>query len=308
MLNEIREYEQYTAPLDTLKEPAARRLKYLTLIKSHLGGLERAMTIIARWFIFKDNDTVENFNEATIIEILKAWCGFQSKNDISEAEHLKDWLPKYIRQVLLGEALQKQETNRIKLINTWLEKLNNRNKEFSKSMYPDNFKSENSYKAITYERIIANAFLEGKLEMYYLLCETDPLESECIRKNTTTNVKMKEPDYDLLLKATAYYLLQKRDNGQEYAFFNQSDFANWLLVKADPKNFELEKYLLTATGEPLFSKTTIGHNTTKIKIHPKWMEKFRLVKAADIDNPENRGRIFYSDPGCSNFLQRNVNY
>ena len=308
MLNEIREYEQYTAHLNTLREPAARRLKYVTLIKNHLGGLERAMTIIARRFIFKDKETAEHFNEAAVIEILKAWCGFRNESDMSETEHLNAWLPNYIRQVLLEEAQQEQDLNRVRLINSWIEKLNNKNKEFSKSMYPDSFISENSYKAITYERIIANAFHEGKLEMYYLLCETDPLATGCIRKNTTTNVKMKDSDYDLLLKATAYHLLQKKDNEQEYAFFNQSDLANWLLVKADPKKFELEKYILTATSEPLFSKTTIGHNATKIKIHPKWMEKFRLVKADDIDNPENRGRIFYSDPGCGDFLQRNVKY
>ena len=38
------------------------------------------------------------------------------------------------------------------------------------------------------------------------------------------------------------------------------------------------------------------------------VEKALGITKADIDNPENRGRIFYSDLGCSNFLQRNVNY
>ena len=35
---------------------------------------------------------------------------------------------------------------------------------------------------------------------------------------------------------------------------------------------------------------------------------FKIVEASDIDKPENRGLIFYSDPGCSEYLRYNEKY
>ena len=49
MLNEIKEFEQYTErPVSEGKG----RLKYVTLLKEKLAGIERAMTVIARHYIF----------------------------------------------------------------------------------------------------------------------------------------------------------------------------------------------------------------------------------------------------------------
>ena len=74
LLNEIGEYEQYTLSIEELLSCKNRRLERYNLIKNALSGLERAMTIIARHFIF---GTSVGFNEFELREILKAWCGFK---------------------------------------------------------------------------------------------------------------------------------------------------------------------------------------------------------------------------------------
>ena len=366
MLNELQEFQQYIMPIESLAEPATRRLKYATLSKGPLSGLERAMTTIARWFIFKNNDTVNNFDEDSAKEALKAWCGFEHNSDIAGIEPLNGWFNRYIRQLLLKEALEdcngklnsisgdtstnnkladilqnisaddtvmalteskklleeaekeikqtvtekliKNDLARIKHVINILNALENKNSQFNKSIFSSNYMIKNDYKAITYERIIANAFHLGKLEQFYLLCNTHPFDPELIRKNTKTKTKIKDSDQDLILKTTALYLLQKQHSDQEYVYFNQADLANWLLKKADPDKFELNKYRLIAPDEPLFDTITINGNITKLRIHPKWIEKFKIVRSCDIDNPENQGRIFYSDPGCGDFLHCNERY
>lgn len=366
MLNEFQEFQQYVMPMEFLTEPSTRRLKYATLSKGPLSGLERAMTTIARWFIFKDNDTINNFDEDSVKEALKAWCGFEHNSNIAGIELLNGWFNRYIRQLFLKEALEdcnaklnsvlgaistnniltdilknisaddtimalteskklledaekeikqtvtekiiKNDLAKIKHVISILNALENKSRQFNKSVYSSNCMVKNDYKAITYERIIANAFHFGKLEQFYLLCDTYPFELELIRKQTKTKTKIKDSDQDLILKATALYLLQKQYSDQEYVYFNQADLANWLLKKADPDKFELNKYWLIAPDEPLFDTITINGNITKLKIHPKWTEKFKIVRSCDIDKPENQGRIFYSDPGCSDFLQCNEKY
>ena len=96
MLNEILEFEQYT------KRPITEgkgRLKYVTLLKEKLGGIERAMTVIARHYIF-DGKSGNKFNaeeEEKVREILKAWCGFNTAVEVDE----KDWLKNYIKDILI---------------------------------------------------------------------------------------------------------------------------------------------------------------------------------------------------------------
>lgn len=116
MLDEVREYEQYTMAAenflaaDDAKEIAEskRRLKYATFLKNKFSGLERAMTIIARRHLFAADGSAAAPEEARIPgcrEILKAWCGFSHKT-VPGTEEVADWLPRYLRQVFLKEALQ----------------------------------------------------------------------------------------------------------------------------------------------------------------------------------------------------------
>lgn len=368
MLNELREFQEYVMPMDVFTNPATRRLKYVTFIKRPLSGLERALTIIARWYIYKDGKTKNDFNETVVKELLNAWCGFEHEEDIPETSLVNGWLNRYIRQVFLKEAIRdynakleslatdvtgKYELTDIlqnispdgdvttltesrknledtmkdlsateivklftneqsKIVHTikTLETLEAKVNSFNSSIFSTHYLTKNDFKAIKYERIIANAFHLGKLKQFYLLCDSDPFENELVTKHTNTRstTDMSDSDKDLLLRITALYLLQKQNTDQNEVYFNQTDLANWLYEKADPKNFELKKYRLTTSGEPLFNTISVTNNVTKLKIHKNWIEHFKIVESCDIDKPENRGLIFYSDPGCSEYLRYNEKY
>ena len=102
MLDEIKEFEQYTFDLNDEKTYAAPlkksdcRLKKTPLIKD-FSGITRALTIIARYYMFnKNNSNVFNVKDVDYIkEVLRAWCGFQTKEYIPEID---GWLNLYIRK------------------------------------------------------------------------------------------------------------------------------------------------------------------------------------------------------------------
>ena len=111
---------------------------------------------------------------------------------------------------------------------------------------------------------------------------------------------------------TALYLLQQTsyDPGEapEYVVITLTDISNWMIKKDKPSNFDLDKYKFVSTGEGLFDKKTISSmdkkdapgkkgNLAKTRIHPKWAKEFYLVDEGEIDNPEHKGRIFFSDIG-----------
>ena len=95
MLNEIREFEQYTYPLDA-KHPAIR-LKHKALC-NQLSGTARAMTIIARKSIFEYNGP-EGIIQAK--NDLRVWGG-DTKGDPGTVSDgiVYAWLPSYMSQVL----------------------------------------------------------------------------------------------------------------------------------------------------------------------------------------------------------------
>lgn len=222
---------------------------------------------------------------------------------------------------------------------------NNKAKSYNKKMFSSNFTDPPAFRAITFEKIIANAFHMGALEKYVLACENNPFIT--IRNNgaivptvkkftekTVNGLDLIDSDKDLLLRVTAYYLLQKRFTNQAYVVFNQIDLANWLWKKANPDKFHLENYQVfinarpddnedkmftqgtSKSYEPLFSILSIGADkdtnkkgvgVTKIKIHQNWLEKFELVLLDDIEKDSEQQRIYFSDSGSSCYLKVNNN-
>lgn len=95
MLNEIKEFEQYTYPLD-VKHPAIR-LKHKTLC-NELSGIARAMTVIARKSVFDHNGPGRI--EYTKND-LQVWCGDLKGNPEKASEEIVfAWLPNYMVQIL----------------------------------------------------------------------------------------------------------------------------------------------------------------------------------------------------------------
>ena len=95
MLNEIREYEQYTYPLDDKHQAIRLQNKGLC---NQLSGTARAMTIIARKSIFEYNGP-EGIIQAK--NDLRVWCG-DIKGDPGTVSDgiVYAWLPSYMSQVL----------------------------------------------------------------------------------------------------------------------------------------------------------------------------------------------------------------
>ena len=400
MLNEILEFEQYT------KRPITEgkgRLKYVTLLKEKLGGIERAMTVLARHYIFdgKSGNGFDKEKEEKVREILKAWCGFNTAAKVDE----KDWLKNYIKEVFLEAAVRRctetienatiEDGERRKMLNLLnideltsdiplLKKVketeqadapgitnnnNNKNKKISirsveelkrllknyaelnkntsndinmihfaiqalyflsfknqafshKLFYPETTKTDNDLKAITYERIIANALELRELKNYCLVCEKDLFEEGLVSKKTpkkqnTTPIlpegSRKDKDShkharDLILKITASYLLQKKYTDQEHVYFNQAGIKNWLVlekVEIGSKALNVFRYGKEKEPAPIFTVTTISNNVTKIKAHPEWIKNFWLVEEKDIKNLMP-GRIYYIDQGASEYFERHV--
>ena len=116
MLNELLEFEAYTK--DPIATDAPKRLKFVNLIQNGFSGLERAMTIVARYCIFNSNnqDKIDkSFDDTNVREILKSWCGFGSQGELYEWKEdgtkeeivgWKGWLDRYICQ-FMKESLEK---------------------------------------------------------------------------------------------------------------------------------------------------------------------------------------------------------
>ena len=262
LLNEIGEYEQYTLSPQEIAACKYPRLKYFTLIKRDFSGLERALTIVARHFLFNDDAPRTSDSELSELrEILKAWCGFRN-----EAQNLPSyfdgWLVTYIRYAFLNEKinscrekishlesvdlqailtdlleqffvqykpeefsvpLAKLESlmtaqgdeledimEGLKQIVTLLRaqiKLSVKNKNFSKNLFGSlNKQGDTPFRAITYDRIIANALLAGKLRRYYLVCDDELFRAKKILKGTRN---LSTTDVDMILKMILFKSLRR---------------------------------------------------------------------------------------------------
>lgn len=107
MLDEIREYDEYTLPMEHFIDENRRRLKYASFVKDGLSGMERAMTIIARRHLFGDGESLPAHSADECREVLKAWCGFGFEKAIPAAAALAGWAPRYLRHIFLKEALDR---------------------------------------------------------------------------------------------------------------------------------------------------------------------------------------------------------
>lgn len=279
MLNEIGEFEQYTAP-------QANRLKYYTLIKGNFSGLERAMTIIARRVIFGLNDeprrTVEEARDC-----LKIWLGFKTaENPLVPT----GWLPAYI-----GNLNPQTET-----VNKRLEELRKKDAAFDRSVFR---LTEREFRAITYDRVIANALIFGKLRRYYLVCNFKA--DDDVFKSSGILSKRKKSRRDLALKLTAFYLLQRRLTAQEWVPFNRMNFMNWLTSATKPENWKLDEFKFRE--KPLFEKINVTPlKVVKLNVNSNWLENFSVAEESEL--PENFGGIFFSDTAAVEPLAENRRY
>ncbi|MBQ6298297.1 MAG: hypothetical protein IJK81_11550 [Selenomonadaceae bacterium] len=192
----------------------------------------------------------------------------------------------------------KENTGKLKNLLKALDDFPNKGKNFSKNLFGVlNAEGDTPFRAITYDRIIANALLAGGLRCYCLACDEELFQTNIILKDGK-KLSLKK-DKDIILKMTAEYLLQRRDSNQEFIVTNNANMMNWLTGEK-PDYSKRESYAFAETNEKLFEIIKIeGINVTKVKLHSEWAKHFRLIE----DGDEKQGRIFFSDNGSSEPLK-----
>ena len=300
MLNEIGEFEQYTNTA-----PFGNRLKYNTFIKGTFSGLERAMTTITRRVIFGLNneaplDVEKEADFEAVKNCLKIWCGFSKDNDSRVSN---GWLKAYLNNML---TFYEGKPQSIKKINERLQDLPAKEKQFESSIF--SISEKNVFRAINYERVIARALLLGQLKRYYLFCR---FMADELRTKDRKLLKK-----DVVLKLTAYYLLEKRFTDQSWIIFNKANFENWM-SSGKVENLHLENFTVCfdeKLEEALFEEKKVPNvNVVKLRVNPKWLKYFCLIEESELDaemaKPENKGGIFFSDTGGgANPLTENKRY
>lgn len=107
MLNELLEYQQYINR--TFKPDSADiRLKYKPLISNDFSGIERAMVMVGRHFLFEKGGV----DSARAENAMRLWCGGKEEPLDEEIKLIKNWLPDYICTVFLRRQIDSFKNRR----------------------------------------------------------------------------------------------------------------------------------------------------------------------------------------------------
>ena len=334
MLNEKLEYKEYTYDLANY-EDGPRRIKYSGLRKGgerNIGGLERILTIIARRFLFYDNNEAAGKEDRDAAKLaLFSWLGYKpthpdrySKPDAQrkkEIDSIFRWLPQYLEKMKEGyEAKSSGGTNAVRNLEKWISLI--REKGYIGKISGSSKTDKGRHvKIIKIEKVIANSLHRKKLKIFYLACK-DPHFDE-------KNSKMEN---DTLLRIVAAYMLENyyfdMPSGGKYCYYNEQrqetrfapfsnvDLSNWYqnlggIRTESGKGLGAYSY----NGEPTIER--VGESgDLKIKFNDEWFRKCEwvLIDATDNDdalddylkqNPEHH---FYRDDGSCKPLAENQRY
>lgn len=335
MLNELAEFNDYT--IEELDNPALlenSRIKYDTFLKKPIGkvgkergdlnGIKRFMTTIARLFYFEHGGE-EGIKYARTA--LKLWLGdlnndFTDKkildNILDEFPYLKNWLPNYISRLA---ELYKWKDNNISQIcydalndlkvfvghlnySVWDYRMSTTQRQKMESAN-DSF-IKNTYKVITYERIIANAISEGELQCYYLAgcgkwqtcVKTSKTDRNHIVRDSLKPLR-KNSD-DKVLKLISYYLLAekqlsiKQPNKTHFVQLNLIDLQNWFnagkVTKTIIKSFY---YVKNDRIIPLFDYQSLNGNIVKFRLNNEFRNDYDWQIIEATENDDNLDEFIY---------------
>ena len=293
MLNEYIEVREYISPLGRgaaqqcrLHRPIFAKLNNKTKERTcEFNGLERVMTMIARFFLFHDGaQDDERIMRAEAA--LRLWCGDIEDKNRSESglkeqyayleeqyPWLENWLQKYLEE---GVPCAKKPGEEKEIIEKAINTLNARRERFGYSSYDSKMKI-NDYKAIKYDKIIANALSAGgPLKRYYLVCEDPHWDAKIYAITKKKQGKPKDGQKDRILKTIAAYLLERNrkarpidDGALRYEPVNKTNLSFWAKNNSDIENKDLT--LFAVSGRPLFfSETGPSGNVGKIKPDSEW--------------------------------------
>lgn len=333
MLDEIREIQEYMYMPSEDREQPGRIKRIIFCHAGNLNGIERIMTMIARYFLFIDNENTDNCIRRAEAA-LRMWTGNTPldyveyrKNKTYDLEKeaelapeyeylafnypwLNWWLPVYLRMDTKGVDVTKPEN-----IEKSIKQLQNKKSQFGRKVFSKSFGS-NDYKRISYEKVIANAFsARGPLKRYYLVC-TDPEWDRYLHRKSGKKISKHPNDHDKILKTMGAYMIERsrkyrQDNKSRFEPVNYTDIAFWTEAQKKIDKSFYENYLVE--DRPLF-KCIIGAsgNQSKIKPDEEWYEQsgWSLIDAtiddSDLDRflRENPEAVFYSDNGSGTPLSK----
>ncbi len=193
-----------------------------------------------------------------------------------------------------------------------LDQLSGKRKQYGHAMFSKTLSeyeantSNNDFKTITYDGILAKAFNAGPLKRFYLCCD-DP---------SVLNIAPGEKERDLLLKTVAAWLLARRSSrGKRYAAVNKTDVTNWLVNVAKPADYKPET-LKDESGHILFRWQSMK-NITKLSagqqgeaLKDTFSVHFSIAEDSGLDEwiGKNPNGIYFSDNGSGSYLMENVRY
>ncbi|BCR35183.1 hypothetical protein [Mariniplasma anaerobium] len=325
MLNEFKEYDDYTKDLILnvdVKNPEFKsgeiygRLLLESITKR--SGIDRALTIIARRFIFHDEKDIRKLNTLEESELLNriklvenyliAWCS----NHKIESDLPKELIGvsgngryyDYMQEArdafnnLIARITNKElEDTKINLKNYMLtaksieKSIVYWNDVYLTGLIKNKFYSihgmKNKYdnKIVTLDLIIANAIQDGPLKNHYVYFPIS-IFNKLIDAFEVTHRKYIT---DFLLTC-AYYLVKKENSENDYLVINDAHMSNWLGKKNYYRSFKLFHNALSQ--KELFSQEIVFNVAKKISISDELTEG-TLVKYDDAS--ANNDYIVISD-------------
>lgn len=335
MLDEIREVQEYMFSPGMPGQQSDRIQLSVFWHAGNLNGIERMMTMIARYFLFVDNEDTDNIflmAEAA----LRMWTGntplsiaekSSTRTDVSEKEAalageyeyltrsypwLNWWLPAYIKDKSKG--MKESDRDKAEMA---INKLAGKKSQFGRSVFGTR-SGANDYKKCTYEKAVANAYsARGPLKRYYLAC-TDPDWKTGLSKGNGKKLMNDHPDR--VLKILASYMIERsrkvrHDDEPRYEPVNYSDIAMWAAGSSKLDGSVVSKYKVG--DRPLFScKAASSGNQAKLKPDEEWFTRcgWTLIEATEEDAAldefldANPGAVFFRDNGGNVRLSMNERY
>lgn len=320
MLDEKREYNEYSCNLNA--EDAVARLKYSSL-SNNLSGTDRAMTIIARHFIFENGPLNRKNKEEQIKRArnaLRLWCAIPSEDmqeqglqteavedtkkqnsqahspadmqmqcsgtkAFEEERRLNCWMYRYLNEYLPV----KSGSDCSKIINEFKEK----RKKYEESLY-----EQIGFKSITFEREIAKAMRTGPLKRYYLAAQHPCLDEnrkpvKGLELYSQENKGIKNAS-DLMLKLTAALLLEEKNvrkisaqakEGTAFRKYNNKDLANWCILNKIKGPEHIDKTRYKGKSAIIRKINEKGEDTAYARLDPKFLKDFgwRILEENELD-------------------------
>lgn len=328
MLDEILETKhEYLFDIANTNPRPCRIKKEILLKGNYLNGMERFMTMIARYFIFEEGkDLDEGIKLAKTA--LRMWCGHLQENGAEDEyslqyeylmckyPHLEYWLVDYLREMVSHGTEKKMDE-----VEAGIKKITDKKEQYEASSL-NKSASNNNYKTIYYDKIISNAISSyGPLRRYYLACNTEDWDKEIrVKGKTSKGGKCSDRQKEKIIKLLAAYMIERsrkprHDDRLRFEPIGLKDVAYWAEGTSPLNSGNYKVYEVDGRRLFLFQGGRSG-NLTKAKPDPVWFEacRWQLIEATDNDDKldeyldNNPDAVFYSDAGANIDLQLNTRY